>query len=340
MSRRIHERLRSALAVIACAAALGCGERSPTGASIGEVSLAKGGGGGGGSGGPTPIVNSTDPSAAPQDVRLNVRVLGANYNSGSTVRFLLNGRGTATVVVNGTQFVSASELVADVSISADALVDLYDVEVTALGGKKGIGVEKFAVTGPTIAIVPASVGSPTGLYGDGGGLYEGGFLSNSQQNGVSNGNFNMRPDCGGGRSIERRLPASWVYSGSALNCDGPDNDVLVHIPGLLFANGTCPAPGCAIGGVPVVKGGFGPTVNTYFNVNTDADGRYDDGGFNVVWTNAVYNVLRRATDGSPCTWRVTGSTADFHRAADRVRLFSNGAMALDVTVNRDDGLCG
>ena len=126
--------------------------------------------------------------------------------------------------------------------------------------------------------------------------------------------------------------------GSALNCDGTGNDVLVHIPGLLFANSDCADPGCPIGGVPVQKGGFSPTLHTYFNVDTDGDGRYDDAAYNVVWTDGRYQVLRRSTDGSPCTWRVRGTTADFYRSA--VILYAAGAMALDVTVNRDDGLCG
>lgn len=345
MHRGFVRHLRQVLAVAAGLTGLvGCSDRAPTGAvAVGEVALAKGsgrggGGGGGGGGGTSPVVNNTDPSSAPRDVRLNVRVLGSGFDDGSTVRFLLNGRAVSTVVVNSTTFRSSTELVADVSIALEAAIDLYDVEVTARGGKKGIGIEMFAVTGPTIDIVAASVESPTGLYGDGLGWYEGGFVTNPQQNGQSNGNFNMRPPCDEGRSIERRLPASWVYSGSALNCDGTGNDVLVHIPGLLFANSDCADPGCPIGGVPVQKGGFSPTLHTYFNVDTDGDGRYDDAAYNVVWTDGRYQVLRRSTDGSPCTWRVRGTTADFYRSA--VILYAAGAMALDVTVNRDDGLCG
>ena len=138
MSRRLRERLRSALAVIAwSAAAAGCGERTPTGAMIGDVSLAKGGGGGGGGGsGPTPVVNATDPSSAPQDVRLDVRVLGSNYDNGSAVRFLLNGKATTKVVVNSTRFVSATELVADVAIALDAVVDVFEHKVGPRNGAR------------------------------------------------------------------------------------------------------------------------------------------------------------------------------------------------------------
>jgi hypothetical protein len=291
--------------------------------------MAKGGVGGGGGSGLTPVVNATDPSSAPQDVRLDVRVLGSNFDDGSTVRFLLNGKGTTTIVVNGTSYVSAGELRADVTVSLDAIVDRYDVEVTSRGGKKGIGIEKFEVTGPTADLPVAVSGSPDGLYADGMGLYEGGILTNPQENGGSSGNFNFKAFCDEGRAFDIRLP--WPI-GISTNCYGSER-VNLHFPGLLFQNTDCPDPGCPIGEPPRKRGGFGPAVNYFVSVSGN------DEYYNVVWTNATYLVLRRASSGAPCEWRVRGSLANLHDSGNLVPVSVGGAVALDVTVTRYDGAC-
>jgi hypothetical protein len=279
-------------------------------------------------------VNATDPSTSPQDVRLNVRILGSNFNNGSTVRFLLNGKSVATVVVNATTFVNTNELVADVSIALEATPDLYDVEVTAFGGKKGIGIEKFAVTGPTADLAPELSSSATGVFGDGAGLYPGEFVT------ASGGNFNVRPWCADDRSITTRL--AWSITGTPPDCDGSSTHVQFHVPGLFSATADC-AGGCPIGGPPVA-GNFGPSVFHFFTIDVNGDGRINysrgDKGYDVVWTDARYWVLRRATDGTPCSWRVTGTVADLYQIPGPVVMGTNGAMALDVTIARDDGVCG
>ena len=53
---------------------------------------------------------------------------------------------TTKVRTNSMTFVSSRELIANVTIEADAALALYDVEVLAKGGKKGIGIEIFEVT--------------------------------------------------------------------------------------------------------------------------------------------------------------------------------------------------
>jgi len=108
---------------------------------------AKGGGGG------PPKVTATDPDSGQQGQRLNVRVLGSGYNTTAVATWERNGVPDAKVTVNSTTFVSSSEVIADISIAADADTVLYDVavEITASDGsrKKGVGIEKFQVNGPS-----------------------------------------------------------------------------------------------------------------------------------------------------------------------------------------------
>jgi hypothetical protein len=127
-------------AMLALAFAFACSP--PTDGDVPGVEAAKGGPGGGG---PSPTVDATDPSAAEQGTTLDVRVLGSNYDEGSSVDFLLDGKPTQKVKTNSSSFVSPTEVVANITIAADAVVDLYDVRVTTAGGKKGVGIEKFEV---------------------------------------------------------------------------------------------------------------------------------------------------------------------------------------------------
>lgn len=100
---------------------------------------------GGGSGGPS--VRSVDPDSAPQDTTLDVHVFGSGFDSTSRVRFALHGDTLrAKIRTNSTRFVSKSELVANITVAADALPDKYDVNVYLSQGKPGIGTEMFTVT--------------------------------------------------------------------------------------------------------------------------------------------------------------------------------------------------
>lgn len=118
---------------------VGCSEQAPTEAGTPPILVAPGGGVGG------PQVDATDPTSAPQNTTLEVRVLGQNFASGAKVDFLLHGLKTPGVRTNSTRFVSATEVVANITIAADAVVDLYDVQVTLAGKKPGVGIELFAV---------------------------------------------------------------------------------------------------------------------------------------------------------------------------------------------------
>lgn len=119
-----------------------CRPDTVTAPTVTGVSFAKGGNGGGG---PGPKVDATEPPAAPQDVTLDVRVLGQGFDEGSVAVWTIDGVGQPELQTNSTTFVSKDELVANITIQENAAVDLYDVEVTTSRGKKGIGADLFSV---------------------------------------------------------------------------------------------------------------------------------------------------------------------------------------------------
>ena len=90
-------------------------------------------------------VTEAIPSEAPQEVTLDVEVIGSGFDDGSVVEFLLAGQSTPRMVVNRSDFVSSKKLIANLTIATDADIDLYDIEVTTKRGKKGIGSEMFLV---------------------------------------------------------------------------------------------------------------------------------------------------------------------------------------------------
>jgi probable HAF family extracellular repeat protein len=101
-------------------------------------------------GGNGPTVKAAIPDSATVDTTLNVRVLGSGFDQGSRANWAFKGVPSAKVVTNSTQFVSSTELVANITIARDATVGSYDVIVTTSSGKGGIGTELFAVTMKTI----------------------------------------------------------------------------------------------------------------------------------------------------------------------------------------------
>jgi hypothetical protein len=118
---------------------------------------------------PGPTVTSTDPVEAPQAVTIDVHVFGSGFDRGSKADFQRGGLSDPKVHVNGTTYLSTSELVANVTIASDAPTVVYDVAVTTSLGKKGIGTELFVVTIPLEPLsAPAGFSlaydvSPTGL---------------------------------------------------------------------------------------------------------------------------------------------------------------------------------
>jgi hypothetical protein len=157
-----------------------CQSELPVGVPV-EAAFAK-------PGGPAadPTVTSTDPVAAPQDTTLDVRVLGTGYDRGSKVELLLAGQPVTTIRTNSTRYVSANELVANITVEPEALVASYDVAVTASTGRKGIGTEMFAIKPKgsstdldsratwTFQATLSDAVTAARLYDDGQGTYVGG----------------------------------------------------------------------------------------------------------------------------------------------------------------------
>jgi hypothetical protein len=153
-----------------------------------------------------PVVTATDPTSAPQDTTLDLRVLGTGYDRGSTVELLLDGQSVGTIRTNSTRYVKSTELVANVTISAAAVVTTYDVAVTTSRGRKGIGTEMFAVrekkfTDP-IPLVVTILDAVTRIRSDGLGDYVDGEQTVLAQI-DANGNFrlNADPTAAGGRTL-------------------------------------------------------------------------------------------------------------------------------------------
>jgi len=94
-----------------------------------------------------PAVTSASPAYARRDTTLDVHVFGSGFTAGAAAEWALAGvPNAAKVRTNSTTVVSASELVANITVSADADLAYWDVAVTLIGGKKGVGTEKFEVT--------------------------------------------------------------------------------------------------------------------------------------------------------------------------------------------------
>jgi probable HAF family extracellular repeat protein len=146
-------RLARLLAVFAPLAVSRCGMDAPTSPGNPEVQQAVGNA-------PEPTVRATVPSAAPRDTSIAVQIVGSGFDHGSRAVWALDGDtalATTRIRVDATTFVSSRELIADVTIAADAALDAYDVQVLATNGKKGIGIEIFEVT-TNITTLPSLFG--------------------------------------------------------------------------------------------------------------------------------------------------------------------------------------
>ncbi|MEO8090393.1 MAG: hypothetical protein ABI703_08860 [Gemmatimonadales bacterium] len=143
---------RAAVALLPLLLVSNCDTDTPTAPQLGGPEAA--------AGGPGPTVRSTVPSASPRDTSISVLVQGSGFDHGSRAVWALKGDttvATTKVHVTSTTFVTSRELIADITIDADASLDLYDVQVLASNGKKGIGIELFEVT-QNITTLPTLAG--------------------------------------------------------------------------------------------------------------------------------------------------------------------------------------
>jgi hypothetical protein len=108
-----------------------------------------------------PTVTSTSPSSSGRGITLDVRVFGSGFDPSSKAQWAIDGVPTDRVVVNSTRYVSSGEVVANLTVASDAEITLYDVIVSAVGGKPGIGTEVFLVALEE-ADLPTAGGSASG----------------------------------------------------------------------------------------------------------------------------------------------------------------------------------
>jgi len=90
-------------------------------------------------------VSAAVPDSATQDTTLDVTISGSGFAAGAEAQWGQGGTPSANVRTNSTRFVNSRKLIANITIAVDAATGLYDVIVTNLSGKKGIGTELFAV---------------------------------------------------------------------------------------------------------------------------------------------------------------------------------------------------
>jgi uncharacterized membrane protein len=92
-------------------------------------------------------VTAADPSFGKQgETGKRVRILGAGFAVGDQASWQRGGVADPKVRVQSTEFVSSTELVATISIDADATLALYDIAIIRPGRKGGIGTQLFEVT--------------------------------------------------------------------------------------------------------------------------------------------------------------------------------------------------
>jgi hypothetical protein len=259
---------------------------------------------------------------------------------------LIDGLPTSKVVTTRTRYKNQGEVIATLSIALDAPVVAYDVAVTTSRGKKGIGIEKFAVTEkihpqliPATFELPVSSGGD-GLFSDGLGAYPG-TLDDT-------GRIDAQALCADGREFGLVLPPAWasqVASGTSRHCILPggfsehrlDLNLLVNCPdGTSCPNGTT---GHTTGT------NFGPDLHYFWSVTVPKPKGKGTivYGYNVIWIDGSYRVTRWAggiANGTACEWQVTATRAELWQGQPtQTQIGGVETIALDAKVQRTDTAC-
>ena len=105
-------------------------------------------------------VTSAAPNSTLQDTTLNVHVFGSGFDRGSKAQWAQSGVVSPDVTTNSTQYVSSTELAANITVAVTASPGSYDILVTTSHGTKGIGTELFTIASrpvTTVTVTPAAV---------------------------------------------------------------------------------------------------------------------------------------------------------------------------------------
>jgi len=155
------------------------------------------------------VVNSAEPPAAEQGtVNLDVVIGGSGFKKGAVARFLVSGsENPGGITVNSTTFKSGGQLIANITVAADASLSKFDIEVTNTSGRRGKGIELFSVQ---------EKGSGTIVEGSGSLMW--GVFTNSPVNGQRI------------RSDSQATPCGYDYVDSADPCTGSVDPTGAVIP--------------------------------------------------------------------------------------------------------------
>jgi hypothetical protein len=119
------------------------------------------------------VVSAAVPDNAPQaTLNLNVTIKGNGFKKGAIAKWLVTASETDTggVTVNTTAYVSATELLANITVAPNAQTDKkFDIKVTLSSGRTGKGIELFKViyNPPDPAIAYISGGALMVMNADG-----------------------------------------------------------------------------------------------------------------------------------------------------------------------------
>ena len=92
-----------------------------------------------------PSVTSVVPNRVNPGATVDVTVHGSGFDPGSLVSLERGGVPADGISTNATTYVSATQLIANITIAATVDTGRYDVAVTTSGGRKGVGIELLAV---------------------------------------------------------------------------------------------------------------------------------------------------------------------------------------------------
>src|SRR5207302_10669128 len=112
---QVFVQLAATLSLVAALSA--CSDRTPTVVGL-RASSSSGG---------SVTVTSAAPDSALQDTTINVHVFGSGFDRGSKAQWARSGVVSPNVTTNSTQYVSSTELAANITVAVTASPGSYDI---------------------------------------------------------------------------------------------------------------------------------------------------------------------------------------------------------------------
>jgi uncharacterized membrane protein len=267
--------------------AFGCAPDLPTEAADPAIRAAKGTAGGGTKGTAGIVVGTALPSATKRDTTINVRIIGSGFDRNMTARWAIDGIVTSAVAVNSTRYVSATELVANITVSTDAPLTEYDIIITSTkGGKPGIGTEIFEI------VQELDLGSLGGDFTSAAALNESGVIVGYSSYWVSGGSGPDRPVVWTNGVIRDLLPTGYTMGRAT---DVNDNGTVVGWVVRASDNFIVPFTWTAAQGLRVLPTLAGQNNSGAMAINDLGIVAGYSGNAAVIWENGVIRVIRLAS---------------------------------------------